>query len=183
MSFGVDLLDATTNSSPLPDARFFAWLGQFVLAQQLPAWTRTSQAIFRTDVQIASDPLFSIEQFALGGVRTVRGYRENRLVRDNGWVSSLEVRIPILKKSETEGLVFLMPFFDIGRGWNERRESLTPVEDQTIASAGIGVRVQPFRWLFGELYWGGQLYDLDGDRDSDPQDDGFHFQVGLSAPW
>ncbi len=183
LNVGLDILDATTNGSGVPDSRFFSWLGQLVLAQQLPPELLSSQAIFRTDIQLANDPLFSIEQFAVGGVRTVRGYRENRIVRDNGWVSSLELRVPVLRRRDGNGLLFLMPFFDIGRGWNERREGFGLVEDETIGSLGVGARVQPWRWLFGQFYWGGKVFDLDNSRNADPQDDGFHFEVGMEIPW
>ena len=104
-------------------------------------------------------------------------------MRDNGWVSSLEVRVPVMRRRDGNGLLFLMPFFDIGRGWNERREGFGLVEDETIGSLGVGVRVQPWRWLFGQFYWGGKVFDLDNSRNSDPQDDGFHFEVGMEIPW
>lgn len=180
MSFGLDIFSATINGSGVPDGRFFSWLGQLVAAHRLPD-PLGSQAIFRTDIQIANSPLFSIEQFALGGVRTVRGYRENRIVRDNGWFSSLELRIPVLKTSSGRDLVYLMPFFDIGRGWNEHRTGFAPAKDQTIGSLGIGVRVQLFRWLYGQFYWGGKLFDLPSSRDDNPQDKGFHFEVGITS--
>ena len=38
-----------------------------------------------------------MEQIAVGGMRTVRGYRENQMVRDNALISSLELRIPLLR--------------------------------------------------------------------------------------
>ena len=40
--------------------------------------------IVRQTLQLASEPLLNIEKFALGGINTVRGYRENQFVRDNG---------------------------------------------------------------------------------------------------
>ena len=35
------------------------------------------------------------EKFSLGGVNSVRGYRENELVSDNGVIGSMELRIPL----------------------------------------------------------------------------------------
>lgn len=32
--FGVDLFNATTNPDPIPDSRFFSWLGQIQRSQQ-----------------------------------------------------------------------------------------------------------------------------------------------------
>lgn len=94
-SVGVDLLGATINAGAVPDGRFFAWLGQFQWVRRL--WDTDSQLILRSDLQIAADPLLPLEKLAIGGAVTVRGYRENVFARDNGWVSSLEFRIPIFR--------------------------------------------------------------------------------------
>src|SRR5262249_19085782 len=95
-SFGLNALGATTNSRPkLPDARFFAWLGQFQWAKRLPILD--SQLIVRTDLQLANKPLFTLEQAAVGGRFTVRGYRENTLVRDNAFIGSIEARVPVVQ--------------------------------------------------------------------------------------
>jgi len=59
-----------------------------------------------------------------------------RLVRDDGFVASLEVRVPIWTAGE--GLsVQLAPFFDYGRSWNVDRGQSPPRE---ICSVGIGLR-------------------------------------------
>ncbi|MGD9973800.1 MAG: ShlB/FhaC/HecB family hemolysin secretion/activation protein, partial [Desulfatirhabdiaceae bacterium] len=79
-SYGLDLWDATIHdNSDIPDGEFFAWLGQFQWIRKLPLWD--SQTIFRTDVQLSNEPLLSLEQMAVGGRYSVRGYRENQMVR------------------------------------------------------------------------------------------------------
>jgi hemolysin activation/secretion protein len=179
-NFGIDALRATENSSG-PDSRYFAWLGQLQLAQRLPGRFEGLQLLLRSDVQLANDPLLSLEQFALGGLRTVRGYRENTLVRDNAWVSSLELRVPILIDSTGRQLLELRPFVDVGQAWDERRNS----GPSTLASAGAGLVIRPVRGLQLEAYWGGRLRQVDvrgGDvapggetLDDDIQDHGWHF--------
>jgi len=109
-SWGVDALGATVNSGDLPDGRFFAWLGQAQWARRLP-WLDV-EMLGRVDAQLASDPLLPLEQFAIGGRYTVRGYRENTLVRDNGVVGSVEARVPIYRRVEPPVQVELVPFFD-----------------------------------------------------------------------
>ena len=86
-SFGIDALDATTHSShSVPDGKFLAWLGQFQWARAFK--TLDMQLLFRTDAQLSNQPLLPLEQIAVGGRYTVRGYRENLLVRDQAGYSA-----------------------------------------------------------------------------------------------
>lgn len=176
-SVGIDALDATVNPSP-PDGKFFTWLGQFQWVRRLPH--RDSEVLFRSDVQLAGETLLPIEKFPIGGANSVRGYRENQLVRDNGWVSSLEFRVPVfrlplpwLSERPEEGLVQLVPFADFGWSWNTG--SSTP-EPEIIYSVGLGIRWDPTRRIHGQLYWGKALKDVDN-PDTDLQDEGIHFLV------
>src|SRR5262249_51698857 len=76
-SFGVDVLGATiTHQANTTDGRFFAWLGQFQWARRLTA--DDIQLLFRLDLQLTTDPLLPLEQIAIGGRFSVRGYRENQ---------------------------------------------------------------------------------------------------------
>jgi hemolysin activation/secretion protein len=77
-SGGIDAFDATINESG-PSGEFFAWLAQLQWAQRFD-WLDT-RMIARLDAQLALDPLLPLEQFAVGGHATVRGYRENRIAR------------------------------------------------------------------------------------------------------
>jgi hemolysin activation/secretion protein len=53
-------------------------------------WTVTARA----DGQWASEPLISNEQFGIGGVASVRGYREGQVFGDTGWHTSVELKTP-----------------------------------------------------------------------------------------
>ncbi|MBA2491622.1 MAG: ShlB/FhaC/HecB family hemolysin secretion/activation protein, partial [Gammaproteobacteria bacterium] len=177
-SLGVDALGATMNGGALHDGRFFAWLGQFQLARRLG--DSGSQFIFRTDLQLAEDPLLPLEQFAVGGAYTVRGYRENQLVRDNGLVASAEFRIPVLRlpiprlsRTVEDGFVQLAPFADFG--WAENTDIATP-DPNTISSLGLGLRWDPSSNLHAEIYWGYGLREIDT-LNEDLQDSGIHFRV------
>lgn len=48
----------------------------------------------RADGQWASEPLISNEQYALGGLGTVRGYQEGAVFGDTGWHVSVEQKTP-----------------------------------------------------------------------------------------
>lgn len=171
VSWGVDLLDATVHGGSTEDGLFFAWLGQL-------QWTRRFdrlwgvQLLFRSDVQLATSALLSLEQFSVGGYRTVRGYRENQLVRDNGLASSIEVRVPLWRDSLGRPVVQLAPFADIGRSWNTKRTEPKP---RTLYSVGVGLRWSITQRARFEIYWGEALRDVATPDDRDLTDTGVHF--------
>ncbi len=180
-SIGLGFLGATRNEGSTPDGRFFTWLGQVQYAKRLPFgnW----QLALRGDVQLTPDGLLPIERIAIGGATTVRGYRENQLVTDNGWVASAELRIPIwdlevpgLSKEPGDGQVSLVPFVDAGGGWNV--ETPDP-DDELLFSAGGGLRWRITRDLDLRLDVGFPIKDVPEPDDDDLQDLGIHF--GLSV--
>ena len=130
-SFGIDAFDATTNDLGI-DGRFFSWLGQFQYVQQVAP--NGTLFLARVDAQLSPDGLLPLEQFAIGGAGTVRGYRQNQIVTDNGILGGLEFRIPIL--ADDPQRLQLTPFVDAGYGWN----NVLPDPEQAIVSVGLGVR-------------------------------------------
>ena len=181
-SLGLDVMDATTNGGDEPDGQFFSWRGQFQWAGIMDPLG--VQAIFRTDLQLSNDHLLVLEQLPVGGRHSVRGYRENQMVRDNGVVSSLEARIPLVRGASWADYLHLAPFVDYANAWNT--ESSTP-EPRDLWSVGIGLRwaltfmTTPFPMTSElEVYWGHPLKDVHYDGD-DIQDDGIHFQLAISA--
>ncbi|MEO0457787.1 MAG: BamA/TamA family outer membrane protein, partial [Cyanobacteria bacterium P01_A01_bin.114] len=112
------------------------------------------------------------EQFGVGGQTTVRGYRPNALLTDNGWLLSSEVRLPILRIPEVDGLLQVAPFLDLGGGWNNG--DFVDPEPGTLASTGLGLV-----WRMGEnfnarLDWGIPLTSGRSLRDS-----GLQFRVNF----
>ncbi len=170
-SLGLDVLGATRNSAQQPDGRFVAWLGQAQWVRRLP-W-RNSQLVFRLDGQWAADPLLTLEQFAVGGGRTVRGYAKNVLVRDHGFATSLELRVPVLRNGSGSTLLEFAPFIDAGGAWFNDRAGPAPA---VIPAVGFGFRADPHPKIHAELYWGHALKDIPGAGDS-PQEDGIYFAL------
>ena len=127
----------------------------------------------RVDTQLTNDPLLPMEKFVVGGVDTVRGYRENQLVRDNGLVASLELRIPVLEQHTGSANLRMAPFADLGSSWDDGEESMR----EEVASAGLGF-LYDYRKLHARLYWahGFDEFNSPGIED-DLQDDGIHFLV------
>jgi hemolysin activation/secretion protein len=182
VSVGVDILGATTHSNDnIPDGQFVAWLGQFQWTRRLTDWDL--QSIFRLDVQLASQPLLPLEQIAVGGRYSVRGYRENQLVRDNGLIVSLESRLPIVRNKPWADFIQLVPFVDFGRAWNTTLDTPDP---KLLVSIGIGLRwaltlTAPFlRQPQCEVYWGYPLQEVDTPG-GDLQDLGLHLQFVIAA--
>jgi hemolysin activation/secretion protein len=186
-SVGIDALGSTIHERGLPDSRFFSWLGQFQWVRRLgfsdiPPIADT-QVILRSDVQLADDALLVMEQIAVGGRYSVRGYRENTIVRDNAVIASLETRIPLVQNARWADYLQLAPFFDYGKAWQTKGRTEDP---QDISSVGVGLRwaltlrsAVPVRPSF-EVYWGHALKDVKVLGTSDNlQDHGIHFQFVL----
>jgi len=173
-SFGIDALNATINPSPAATARFFSWLGQLQGVHRFDRLGGT-QVIGRIDAQLADKHLFPLEQIPLGGRFSVRGYRENTLVRDNGILASVEVRIPLYRSVRGEDVVQLAPFVDYGSGWNNFVSTAYP---RYLASVGTGLRwnILPQERARFEIYWGQQLNHYDTGNGT-LQDHGIHLQL------
>ena len=178
-SMGIDALNATNNriNKHDPDAHFFAWLGQAQWAQRLEPLDM--QLISSLAFQVANDSLFPLEQFAVGGRYSVRGYRENQLVRDNAFLFSIESRIPVLPSiTGPQVSVHFAPFIDVGRSWNAQISTPSP---KTLASIGAGLRLGFFNRAFANVYWGQQLNHVsDTPPGGNLQDHGIHVQFILN---
>ncbi len=182
LSVGLDADNATHHTDPeRPDGRFVSWLGQVQWARRLP-WSN-SQILFRTDLQLANNPLLPLEQISVGGRYSVRGYPENLMVRDNALISSLEYRQPLLQQHTWADTLWLVPFVDYGRAWRTR--GTTPAPD-SIGSVGLGLiweltlgRTYQVRPQI-ELFWGYALRRIDS-RAYNLQNDGIHFQVSVAG--
>jgi hemolysin activation/secretion protein len=176
LSFGLDAFGATSalggSSSATPDAEFIVFLGQLQWARRVSYLQ--SQFIARLDVQLADGPLFGMEQMPIGGRWTVRGYRENTLIRDSGVIGSLEWRVPVITDAAGLAQLEVGPFIDWSYSWNENRRELGP---QDIGSAGLGLKWKPLRNTEFELYWGFAFEDIDYPSDDDLQDDGLHLRL------
>lgn len=175
LSHGLATLGATRNAGDLPDARFNALLLQLQWVQRLNDAGATWQ--LRGDVQAARDPLFALEKFAVGGVGSVRGFRENQLMRDNGWTAAAELRWPFarlgfpgLSTQPGDGQLAAALFADVGEAWDKggRKEKLW--------SAGPGIRWDIAADSHAQLYWAAARRDIAREH-NDLQDRGVHFRI------
>ncbi|TVP62298.1 MAG: ShlB/FhaC/HecB family hemolysin secretion/activation protein [Leptolyngbya sp. LCM1.Bin17] len=165
-SLGLDLFDATINDTGT-DGRFVSWLGQFQWVEQVsPRWLLVS----RVNAQLTPNSLLPLERFSVGGVDTVRGYAQNQLVTDNAVVGSVELRVPL---SANTNELQLIPFLDIGTGWNNQTETPNP---SVLLGTGLGVQWQPIPMTNLRLVYGIPLISLPN-RGGSWQENGVYFSV------
>lgn len=184
-SVGVDAFGSTIQDNHLnPDSDYFAWLGQTRGLWNLPSIK--SDFVLRGAVQISDDPLLPLERIAVGGRHSVRGYRENQLVRDSGYSGSTELHIHLVGSNQTKYRFDLIPFFDFGAAWNHNDS--TPARStaphlysiQHIYSAGIGLQFRVHQ-VTSEFFWAHRLESTSVRQHGDLQDHGIHFQARLDA--
>lgn len=114
-------------------ARWQSW-------QMDAAWQRELASGWMPAARIAGqytgEPLISAEQFGLGGIRAVRGFREREGAGDRGWRANLELHGPRFGAGQR-----LLGFVDFG---NSRRLNPQPGElsGEGVSSYGVGWRGQ-----------------------------------------
>ena len=174
-SLGTNLFGATENNSG-PDSSFLAWRGQ---AQYVRLLAPETLLIVRSDIQLADRPLLSLEQIGIGGVQSVRGYRQDLLLTDNGAIASAEVRFPIWRVPKVKGLLQVAPFIDLGVGWNHSGEKANPDSDKLLG-AGVGLLWQMGDRLNVRLDYGFPLINVGG-GDQTFQEKGIYFRINYFA--
>jgi len=170
----------------VPDGEFFAWLGQAQYVRRL--FDTDNLAIIRGNVFLSNGPVLSLEQFSIGGSQSVRGYRENELLRDNGAFGSFEVHVPVWRNKEKSPILTVAPFVDIGVGWNNVEyvgpapKGGTDTREATLASLGLGLIYTPHKNISAQLFWGYALNrSFVHTAGSNVQDYGIHFSISVSA--
>jgi len=165
-SVGLGALGATVNNSGT-DGRFFDWVGEFQDVQSLGG---NVVSVARVAIQLTPNSLLPIEQFSIGGIGTVRGYRQNQLLADNGVLGSYEIRIPVTPKPN---VLQIIPFFDLGTVWNNLEADPYPT---TLASVGLGLNLAIGSDLNLSIDFGAPLISVHNLGHS-LQDDGIFFSV------
>ena len=171
-SLGLDLFDATIDDDAA-DSRFIAWRGQ---AQYVKLLAPDTLLILRSELQFANDSLLSQERFSIGGLNSVRGYRQNLLLTDSGIFASAEFKLPLARFANNEGILQLIPFIDWGTAWNIDSDSDSDLENNTLVSMGVGLQLDLNDVLDVRIDWGIPLVDVDSDSDT-LQENGFYFSI------
>lgn len=175
-SFGIDAFDATINSNA-PDGQFFSWRGQ---GQWVRLLAPDTLLLVRADAQLSDRALVPLEQFGLGGQRTVRGYRQDLLLVDKAFLASIELRYPILRVPQVGGVLQITPFVDFGTGSGGTSTGVANAPN-SLASTGLGLLWQSDR-INARFDWGIPLVSVDSRRNS-LQEDGLYFSVVYTQPF
>ena len=156
------------------DSIFFGWRGQGQWARRLG---KDSMLLLKGNAQFSPNALASSEQFGIGGLDSVRGYRQDTLLADNGVLASAELRLPVYRLPKGAGVLQIAPFVDLGAGWNSdgRDNPATNV----LMSAGVGLQFQLGNKLSTRIDWGIPLIDTDS-RNRTWQENGFYFSINYN---
>jgi len=174
-NLGVGAFDASIRESA-PDGRFFSWRGQAqwlrLLGGNAADTSGSPILLIRADMQLADRRLVPLEQFAIGGSDSVRGYRQDLFLTDNGILGSVEVRIPVYRLRDRPGVFQVIPFVDVGKVWNNGNQK-NP-DPSTLASIGVGLQWQMGERLRFRFDYGLPLINTNL-RERTLQEQGFYF--------
>ena len=171
-SLGVGWFNATVNNNEA-DSRFFSWRGQGQWVRKLRNKEVSPLLLVEADLQLSPSALVPLEQISLGGQNSVRGYRQDARLADNGAFTSVELRYPIVP-SPRLGVLHVIPFLDAGVAWNSDGNS-NP-SPNTLVGTGLGLQFTLNSGLRARLDWGIPLVDVDS-RDRTWQENGLYFSI------
>jgi len=169
-SIGLDAFGSTVHDDA-PDSRFVAWLGQVQWVRRLTE--RGDQLLLRANGQWTNDSLLPMEQFSVGGLDSVRGYRTNQIVRDRGYTASAEYRRPLFRDPQGWQNLQLALFVDTGGAKN--RVGPDP-EPSRLTGIGAGLVWNPSKRFSAELYFASARSHLPDQPGHSLQDDGVYFR-------
>ena len=178
ISVGLDAFDSTINAD-VPDSRFVTWLNQFQWVRRLSE-KRGDQIRLRADLQLTNDALLPVEQYAVGGLDSVRGYRSFQLLRDYGYTASLEYRIPVFGNPTGWRNLQFAAYVDTGGARFKERENPTP---SNLTGVGVGLLWSPAREFSAELYFAKGLDDVPEPPSNHLQDESVYFRLAYRPSW
>ena len=172
-NLGLGILDATKNNSE-PDSRFFYWRGQGKWVREL---VKNTLLVVGADIQLSSSDLVPRERFGLGGYRSVKAYRQDTRLTDNGALGTVELRLPLPWISGKNRLFQVVPFIDGGVAWNNDDEEVEG--SNALAAVGVGLQINLWNKINMRLDYGIPLVDVDS-RDKTAQEEGFYFSFSTT---
>jgi hemolysin activation/secretion protein len=153
-----------------PSQSYRLWLGQVQWTRQIQ--DNGAQLQMRATLQRSLDHLLALDGISVGGVNTVRGYRENQLVRDQGAYLNVEYDYPLIQNSGRNLSLNVVPFIDFGYARNQGSASTS------LSSVGVAGRL---RWsdLMLEFAFAKRLINIPtfSNTATNLQDKGVHLQL------
>lgn len=172
-SIGTGWFDATINPEPAPDGRFLSWLTQL---QRVQILNEDNFLIVGADIQLTPNSLLPSQQFVIGGSESLRGYRQNARVGDNGVRLFIEDRITLERNQAGAPIFQVTPFLDAGWVWNHPDNPNSLPQERFLAGMGLGIIWQPLPGLSLQFDYALPLIEIE-DREDNAQDRGFYFNI------
>ncbi|MBX9868252.1 MAG: BamA/TamA family outer membrane protein [Burkholderiaceae bacterium] len=160
------------NKRYLARADFMTFKAEIKHTQQLPAnWVLFG----RLSAGLSSGPLISNEQFAVGGVDSVRGYLESNSLGDGGSFGNIELRSPSIAKMLPDAVkeLYGLAFYDQGHV-SIRNPLPSQIESYNLASAGLGLRLKTNNGVTTSLDFAEALRTAGTVKDGDAR---LHFRI------
>jgi len=145
-----------------------------IQAQYAHRFDNAWQLRFGVNMQETSDTLPAFERMALGGHDTVRGYRENRLLKDSALLANVGLILNLSSADEGGVGVSAELFADYGRGENSE-PALNVDTKGSLSSVGLALTAQ-YGGLTFELVKAHRFDDKEALGDTF-QDEGIHVGV------
>jgi hemolysin activation/secretion protein len=139
---------------------------------------------------IPTERLIPAKMTTFGGMYSVRGYKESRIVADGGIIASLQFEHDLVKEDQAKGITSAgaterpwlrklapLAFFDYGLS-NIKDQTSTDKDKQELYSVGVGALVEVGDHFSGAAYYGFPL------RSTDTTDNGEgRFNVSVMMRW
>jgi len=162
-----------------PARHFLAFLGQVSFARRLD--DKGLELRLRLVGQVAGGTLYSSERFSAGGENSVRGYRENLLLADEGLFASAE----LVRSFSIGGAGRRHEGVDLGAfsisafidGATLHNSDAVQPSPKTIGSVGASLAWEPMPALSARVTYGKALKHVDPAGRRDLQDRGVSFRI------
>jgi hemolysin activation/secretion protein len=174
-SLGLGGVFGSNLNASAPDSRFVSWRGQ---SQYVSLLAPDTFLLLRGDLQFGDRALLPSEQVGFGGQDTLRGYRQDVLLGDNGLNLSAELRMPILRIPEWEGLLQIVPFIDAAAVWTSSGGANS--SSNTLLGTGLGLRWRVGNSLDIRLDYGIPLISMPNTRNT-AQENGLYFNLNFTG--
>ena len=129
-NLGLRIFDSTITEQGR-DGLYWNWQAKGELSQKL---ANNIFLISGFGVQLSPDQLLPIKQFSLGGINSVRGYRQNLLVGDNGLVLSSELQFSVMQSESSE--LKIISFLEGGKVGNNKQDD----DAENLLAIGLGLQ-------------------------------------------
>jgi hemolysin activation/secretion protein len=179
-SVGLPWLGATQDADAgigVGSPKFVKFTQSLIRLQNLPLKTL---GIFTLVGQYSPNALLPMEQLAIGGADTVRGYKEACLLGDSGYYMNLELRrtipyLPDYKYLRLKDRIQLAAFYDQGFA-RSTHQGISEHQENFLQDVGVGLRIFLTKYLSANLDMGIPL-----GKDKYPEQSGARFHFGISS--